>query len=136
MTACSVPYLCGNSNYFKCYLLRGDAENVSARHILRVRATVQPRWQALVLDNYREHGTSPASVEPRTGLRRQLRRPKCKLSNISFENARDRDHGHKTGQRKGTAHQKCYINCLSARLLPVVTRNLKGDDSHLICVQV
>ena len=43
-----------------------------------------------------------------------------------------RDHCHRTGKYRGAARKCCNINCYSNRFLPVVFRNSRGYDSHLI----
>ena len=43
-----------------------------------------------------------------------------------------RDHCHVTGKYRGSAHRDCNINVKLNHKIPVVFRNLKNYDSHLI----
>ena len=46
-----------------------------------------------------------------------------------------RDHCHRTGNYTGAAHTKCNINYYNNTYLPIVFRNLRGYDSHIILNQ-
>ena len=47
-----------------------------------------------------------------------------------------RDHCHITGKYRGAAHWSCNINLKLTKKIPVIFRNLKGFDSHLIMKEV
>ena len=53
-----------------------------------------------------------------------------KLFEISDEKVRD--HGHINEKNRGAAHWNCNINLKISKKIPVIFRNLKGYDSHLI----
>ena len=53
-----------------------------------------------------------------------------KLINNNEEKVRD--HCHVTGKFRGAAHWNCNINFQLTKKFPVIFRNLKGYDSHLI----
>ena len=55
----------------------------------------------------------------------------CKrLINNDEENIRH--HCHETGKFRGAAHWNCNINFQLTKKAPVIFRNLRGYDSHLI----
>ena len=64
----------------------------------------------------------------------------CHLCNDEIynckENYKARDHDHRTRAYRGPAHRKCNINYFANRYLPVVCRNLRGYDNHLIIEQI
>ena len=51
---------------------------------------------------------------------------------IDHEDEKVRDHCHITGKFKGSAPRDCNINFQVTKKIPVIFRNLKGYDSHLI----
>ena len=51
---------------------------------------------------------------------------------IESSNNKVRDHCHITGNYRGVAHWNCNINLKMTKKVPVIFRNLKGYDSHLI----
>ena len=59
---------------------------------------------------------------------------KCFICNkkYSTKDIRVRDHCHRTGKYRGSAHQDCNINYRLTDKIPVIFHNLKGYDSHFI----
>ena len=51
---------------------------------------------------------------------------------IDKKDEKVRDHCHSTGKFRGSAHWDCNINFQLTIKIPVIFRNLKGYDSHLI----
>ena len=51
---------------------------------------------------------------------------------IESSNNKVRGHCHITGNYRGAAHWNCNINLKMTKKVPVIFRNLKGYDSHLI----
>ena len=48
------------------------------------------------------------------------------------EDIRVRDHSHITGKYRGSAHQDCNLNFRLSDKIPIISRNLRGYDSHFI----
>ena len=59
---------------------------------------------------------------------------KCSICNNDYidSDVKVRDHCHITGKYRGSAHRDCNINLKLNRKVPIVFRNLKRYDSHLI----
>ena len=55
----------------------------------------------------------------------------CKKFNNNNED-KVRDHCHRTGKFRGTAHEICNLNFKLTKKVPVIFHNLRGYDSHLI----
>ena len=51
---------------------------------------------------------------------------------IDNEDEKVRDHCHRTGKFRGSAHWNCNINFQLTKKIPVIFHNLKFYDSHLI----
>ena len=51
---------------------------------------------------------------------------------INDDNEKVRDYCHITSKFRGAAHQSCNLNFQLTKGIPVIFRNLKGYDSHLI----
>ena len=51
---------------------------------------------------------------------------------IDNDDEKVRDHCHVTGKFRGAAHWSCNINFQLTKKAPIIFRNLKGHDSHLI----
>ena len=51
---------------------------------------------------------------------------------IDNDEEKVRDHCHVTGKCRGAAHWSCNINFQLTKNVPVIFRNLRGHDCHLI----
>ena len=51
---------------------------------------------------------------------------------IDNDDEKVRDHCHVTGKLRGAAHSNCNINLQLTKKVPIIFRNLRGYDSHLI----
>ena len=56
----------------------------------------------------------------------------CWICEKLIEDEKVRDHCHITGKFRGAAHWTCNINLQLTKKVPVIFRNLRGYDSHLI----
>ena len=52
------------------------------------------------------------------------------------EDEKVRDHCHMTSKFRGAAHWSCKINLQLTKKVPVIFRNLRGYDSHLIFCEI
>ena len=55
---------------------------------------------------------------------------------FDVQNNKVRDHNHKTGKYRGSAHWSCNINLKLAKKVPVIFHNLRCYDSHLIMKEI
>ena len=55
---------------------------------------------------------------------------------IDNDDEKVRDHCHVTGKFRGAAHWSCNINFQLTKKAPIIFRNLKGHDSHLILCEL
>ena len=62
----------------------------------------------------------------------------CWIYNKLFDvgDEKVRDHCHVTGKYRGAAHFSCNANCKLSKKVPLIFRNLKGYDSHLIIKEI
>ena len=51
---------------------------------------------------------------------------------IDHDDKKVRDHCHVTSKSRGAAHWSCNLNVQLTRNVPVISRNLRACDSHLI----
>ena len=51
---------------------------------------------------------------------------------IDIDEDKVRDHCHITDKFRGVAHENCNLNFKLTKKVPVIFRNLRGYDSHLI----
>ena len=55
----------------------------------------------------------------------------CHICSLELKDDKVRDHCHFTGNYRGTAHNKCNLDCRKLKVLPVIFHNLQGYDAHL-----
>ena len=63
---------------------------------------------------------------------------KCHICNKKYseKDILVRDHCHKTGKYKGSAHQDCNMNFKQADKIPVIFHHLRGCNSHFIMQEI
>ena len=60
----------------------------------------------------------------------------CHICSLELKDDKVRDHCHFTGNYRGTAHNKCNLDCRKLKVLPVIFHNLQGYDAHLFIKQL
>ena len=75
----------------------------------------------------------PMDLLTKKQWKRYKRASKCHICYKPFEerNPKVRDHCHYTGRYRGPAHRDCNLKCNIPSYIPVVFRNLSGNDAHL-----